>query len=77
MSEDLLIETVRPDRGCEDRLLKVPELCSMLALSRASVYRLINTGQLPIVRIAGVIRFRHHSILKWMQDRETAPSSLA
>jgi excisionase family DNA binding protein len=61
----------------EDRLLKVPELCSLLGLSRASVYRLIGTGELPVVRIAGVIRFRYRSILKWMEDHETGPSSLA
>lgn len=59
----------------EDRLLKVPELCPLLGLSRASVYRLINAGELPIVRIAGVIRFRHKSILKWIEDRETPVSA--
>jgi excisionase family DNA binding protein len=58
----------------DDRLLKVPELCSILGLSRASVYRLIDAGELPVVRIAGVIRFRHRSILKWMEDRETPAS---
>jgi excisionase family DNA binding protein len=77
VDENIRIETVGPDCRCKDRLLKVPELCSILDLSRASIYRLIDTGELPVVRIAGVIRFRHHSILKWMQDRETAPSSLA
>jgi excisionase family DNA binding protein len=61
----------------DDRLLKVPELCSLLSLSRASVYRLIRAGELPIVRVAGVIRFRHKSILKWMEDRETAALSKA
>jgi excisionase family DNA binding protein len=61
----------------EDRLLKVPELCSLLGLSRAGAYRLISSGQLPIVRISGVIRFRYRSILQWIEARETHPSSIA
>ena len=57
-----------------DRLLKVAEVGQLLGYSRATVYRLIGEGRLPIVRVAGTIRFRYQSILKWMADHETPPT---
>ncbi|MEP7354260.1 MAG: helix-turn-helix domain-containing protein [Acidobacteriota bacterium] len=54
-----------------DRLLKVPEVCELLGYSRATVYRLIGLGEIPVVRVAGTIRFRYHSVQTWMADRET------
>ena len=58
----------------EDRLLRVAEVAQILGYSRATVYRLIGEGRLPIVRISGTIRFRYQSILKWMADHETLPT---
>jgi excisionase family DNA binding protein len=55
----------------QDRLLKVPEVQKLLGYSRATVYRLIGEGKLPVVRVAGTVRFRYQSMLKWMIDHET------
>jgi excisionase family DNA binding protein len=60
----------------QDRLLKVPEVMFLLSYSRATIYRLVNAGNLPYVRCGGTIRFRHQSILKWMQDRESGPGAV-
>ena len=59
----------------EDKLLKVAEVGKLLGYSRATVYRLIGEGRLPVVRVAGTIRFRYRSILQWMADHETPASS--
>jgi excisionase family DNA binding protein len=55
----------------DDRLLKVSETCTLLGLSRATVYRLITDNAIPIVRIGGTIRFRYRALLLWMQEHET------
>lgn len=61
--------TFEPD----DRLLKVSEVCQLLGYSRATVYRFIALGKLPVVRVSGTIRFRYQSVLRWMADHETLP----
>jgi len=58
-----------------DRLLRVAEVGQLLGYSRATVYRLIGEGRLPVVRVAGTIRFRYTSILQWMADHETPASA--
>lgn len=55
----------------DDRLLKVAEVGKLLGYSRATVYRLIDIGELPVVRVGGTIRFRYRSILQWMVEHET------
>lgn len=37
----------------DDRLLKVPEACQRLALSRSQIYALMEAGQLPHARLPG------------------------
>jgi excisionase family DNA binding protein len=40
------------------RLLTVTEVARILAVSRSSVYRLVERGELPRVRVGGSARFR-------------------
>ena len=57
----------------EDWLMNIEELCSLLSLSRAKVYRMVRQGELPYVRLGGSIRFRYRALLDWMKGRETQP----
>jgi len=55
----------------DDRLLKVAEVGELLGYSRATIYRLVDVGELPVVRVGGTIRFRYRSMLQWMAEHET------
>jgi excisionase family DNA binding protein len=41
----------------EERLLKLPEVATRLALSRTAIYRLMARGELQPIRIGGALRF--------------------
>ena len=41
----------------DERLLKLPEVSTRLALSRTAIYRLMARGELQPVRIGGALRF--------------------
>lgn len=43
-------------------LLTVPQVCSTLAVGRDTVYRLINTGALPSLKIASLRRVRRSDL---------------
>jgi excisionase family DNA binding protein len=57
----------------QGRLLRVREVCSLLSLSKSTVYRMVEQNQLPHIRIAGSLRFRQHSILQWLSGQEKLP----
>ncbi len=37
----------------ESKLLSIPEAASQIGLSRSSLYRAVNSGALPLVKIGG------------------------
>jgi len=41
----------------DERLLKLPDVCQRLALSRTAIYRLIKRGQLHPLHFGGAVRF--------------------
>jgi excisionase family DNA binding protein len=51
-----------------DRLLKVDELRIALGMSRAKVYRMMQDGTLPTVRIGGSVRVPSRALYKWIED---------
>jgi excisionase family DNA binding protein len=57
----------------EDRLLRVvPDVANLTGFSRAKLYRLMRSGELPTVRIGGSVRIRYQSLLAWMKANESA-----
>ena len=55
----------RPEQ--DERLLKVEEIASRLGVSRRTVYRLADVGQLPApIRLGGMIRWRASEIERWL-----------
>jgi excisionase family DNA binding protein len=63
-------EQVEPD---DVLLLKVPEAARRLSLSPATVYRLIERGEIPTVRIWRSVRIPVDGLRKWIEERTTKP----
>ena len=55
-------------------LLTVPPVCSSLAVGRDTVYRLINTGALPSLKIASLRRVRRSDLDSYLDS--LAPDAL-
>ncbi len=53
------------------RFLTVAEVASLLRVSSMTVYRLINAGELPAVRIGKAYRLREDDVDKYLTDRYT------
>lgn len=47
-------------------LLKVPEAARRLSLSQATVYRLIESGEIPVMRIGRSVRIPVDGLRKWV-----------
>jgi excisionase family DNA binding protein len=53
----------------EPWLLRVEEAAELLGVSRSSVYNLINTQQLPTIRIAGCRRIPMDGLREWITQQ--------
>jgi len=51
--------------------LTVAEVAALLRVSNMTVYRLINAGQLPAVRVGKSYRIREDDVDKYLSDRYT------
>jgi len=47
-------------------LLRIPEVCESLGLSRSKVLMLIDTGELPIVRVGKSVRIVAKDLSLWV-----------
>src|SRR6516164_3464758 len=60
-----------PDsKGKLDLILKVPDVAEYLQVNRSTVYRLLNSKQLPAFKIGSEWRFNRESIDRWRTDAE-------
>ncbi len=50
-------------------LLRVSEAAEALSLSRSKVYEMINEGQLPVVRVGGVLRVPVAGLLALVEEQ--------
>jgi excisionase family DNA binding protein len=53
--------------------LTVKELSAYLNLKKKTVYRLVETGQIPHYRINTLIRFKKEEIDSWMASKKAKP----
>ncbi|MDQ4143593.1 MAG: helix-turn-helix domain-containing protein [Actinomycetota bacterium] len=51
------------------RFLTVAEVARTLRVSNMTVYRLVNSGQLPAVRVGRGYRIREDDVLKYLEER--------
>ena len=67
--------------ACEDRLLRAKEVMQILGVSRATAYRLMSDGTLPVVRFGAsehrnnqMLRVRESTLMAWMRQNESRPA---
>ena len=60
----------------ESKLMTVAELAEYLRISRASVYRLVRSRQVPVSNVGRQLRFRRDSIDGWLQGKEMSSYEL-
>ena len=51
-------------------LLRVPEVAKALGLGRTKVYELIETGELPVIRLGRAVRVSVTALQKWVEGRD-------
>jgi excisionase family DNA binding protein len=57
--------------GVQTRFMTVGEVAAVLRVSSMTVYRLINSGDLPAVRIGRSFRLRPEDLDRYLADRFT------
>ena len=63
---------VRKETGeiLQPLLLNVPQLATLLGLSRTKVYELIATEGLPVLKFGRAVRVSFKSLQQWVDQRE-------
>jgi excisionase family DNA binding protein len=61
----------QPVEGTQSRFMTVGEVAAVLRVSNMTVYRLINSGELPAVRIGRSFRVRGEDFDRYLADRFT------
>ena len=54
----------------EPRMMTTGEVAKYLRVSRATVYRLVKQGKIPVSRISKHLRFRRDIINHWLSEKE-------
>ena len=60
--EKPIVDKVQPPSSVQKRLLKAEEVAKYLRISKSGAYRLMQTGEIPVVRIGKVVRVREEDI---------------
>jgi excisionase family DNA binding protein len=55
-----------------ENVYKVPEVAAWMRCSRASIYRLLNSGQLHSIKIGGTRVITHSQIVDFIDRRKAA-----
>ena len=66
MMHRALPSTSEPETTAIPRLWRPRDLARHLGLARESVYRLVKRGDLPAIRVAGVIRIPEGAVLEYL-----------
>jgi excisionase family DNA binding protein len=52
----------------QQKLVKAPEMCELIGISRATLYRLKDQG-MPYVKFLRSIRFDPDAVFKWLEEQ--------
>lgn len=57
--------------GVSDRFLKIDEVVGMTSISRATIYRLMDSEEFPrrVALSKGCVRWSMHEVSDWMQSK--------
>jgi len=53
-----------------EKLLTIDELCTMLQISKPTVYRWVHYEYIPHVKLGGAVRFDERAVIKWLESRK-------
>ena len=53
-----------------EKLLTVRECAELLQVHRMTIYKWVESGQLPCIRLGSRIRFRYFDLVRWLGERE-------
>ncbi len=59
-------------RSDQELLLRIDAAAERLAVSRATLYRLLQRGELPTVRIGSAVRVPVSALERWLADQLTS-----
>lgn len=58
----------------QSRVISVPQACQLLGISRSTLYKLIQIGEIPAFKLSqgGRWRFEQRDLEEWLEDRKSA-----
>jgi excisionase family DNA binding protein len=59
----------------DHEVLTVKELCDLLRVHQATVYKLVRQGKIPSFRVGNDWRFRRDLVERWMAERQIETAS--
>ncbi len=62
-------------RGPGPELLTPPEVAALLRISRATLYRLVESRRVPFYRIGGVLRLDRRDLVEYLARQRVNPIS--
>ncbi len=65
------------DQVDQQLLMRAEEVARSLGLGRSKVYEMMQTGELPVVRIGRAVRVARAALEEWVRERTTAQSERA
>jgi excisionase family DNA binding protein len=58
----------------QELLLRIDAAADRLAISRATLYRLIQRGELPVIHIGSAVRVPVSALERWLDEQLATPS---
>src|SRR4028118_547034 len=74
-SMDRNSSTVRPQSRKGLELLSIPEVCQELGMGKSWVYRRIQSGEIPSVKLGRNIKVRREDLEEYLQAQRYQPSA--
>jgi excisionase family DNA binding protein len=62
-------QTLSEQISSRDKAWKLEELASLLNCSRGKLYKMVNSGRIPYIRVGSMIRFDPKSTSAWIEDK--------
>lgn len=63
---------MKEDSMAEERLLRLRDVSARLSISRTAIYRLMESGELPRVKLGRALRFSSSSVDRLIEDLKGA-----
>jgi len=55
----------------DHEILTVPEVARFLKISRSKAYRLVERGEIPVLRIGRNVRILRRDLERWIEERRS------